>query len=338
MPRRYRTLHDAYLDNLRLVFQRPQHRPSPRGTGCREHLNRTFIIAQPRERVCFAPARRPNIVFHFAETLWYLAGSDELEHIAYYAPSMWQLMPESRHVTGTAYGPRIFGIDGFGSSQWQRVRRLLASDDPDSKRACIQVFDSAELAVGGNADVACTLALQFIRRSGRLHLTAYMRGNDALRGTLSDVFSFTFLQELMARSLGVELGDYCHVVGSMHVNDDDAPRVREILAEQMLSGHPVVRFAFPTMPDGDNLRFIPTVLAYEHELRTRPGSAFPPDDGRFEHLPAYWRQVLLLFAIYSQLTRNSDVDPALCAQLWPIYRHLLGLRWPKTKEIDAPPS
>src|ERR1041385_3562686 len=204
MPRRYRTFHDAYLDNLRLVYHRPQHRPSPRGVGCREHLNRTFIVAQPRERVCFAPARQPNVIFHFAATLWHLAGSDELEHIAYYAPSMWQPMPPSRHLIGAAHGARIFGIDRFGSSQWQRVHRLLAHDDPDSRRACVQVFNSAELTVEPNVNVASALALQLIRRSGRLHMTAYMRGNDALRDTLSDVFSFTFLQELMARSLGVE--------------------------------------------------------------------------------------------------------------------------------------
>src|SRR5215467_6821551 len=101
---------------------------------------------QPRERVCFAPARRPNIVFHFAEVLWYLAGSDEVEHIAYYAPSLRRFTADGRVLTGTAYGRRIFRHEQGGCSQWERVRRLLACD-PDSKRACIQVFEAEELAV-----------------------------------------------------------------------------------------------------------------------------------------------------------------------------------------------
>jgi thymidylate synthase len=335
LPRRYRTLHDAYLDNLGMVYERPQYRSSPRGNGCRERLNGTFIITRPRERVCFSSARRPNIVFHFAEALWYLACSDELEHIAYYAPSMRHLVPGSTRLMGTAYGPRIFGADRYEDSQWQRVRRLLGQDDPDSKRACIQVFDSAELAVDGNADVACTLGLQFLLRSGRLHLTAYMRGNDAFRGALCDIFSFTLLQELMARSLGVELGDYCHVVGSMHVNDVDVPRVEAVLSEWRLSGARFTTPAFPAMPPGDNMRFVPIVVDYEHELRTAPSTSFPPAGKQFGELPAYWQQVLLLFAIYRGLTREGETNPALTGQLWPVYRHLLGLRWPQTKEIGG---
>jgi thymidylate synthase len=327
MPRRYRTLHDAYIDNLRLVHRRPEHRASSRGNPCRERLNQAFVIGRPRERACLAPARRPNIVFHFAEALWYLAGSDEVEHIAYYAPSLRRFAADGRVLTGTAYGPRIFRDKRGGGSQWERVRRLLAAD-PDSKRACLQVFDAGELAVEGNPDVACTLGLQFLLRGGRLHLTAYMRGNDAVRGTLCDVFSFTFLQELMARSLGVELGTYCHVVGSMHVNDADAAWVEDILAEHDRTGGQLVALPFPPMPPGDNLRWLPTVLACERELRTGPTSPFPPPGSEFSLLPAYWQQILILFTIYRGLRRTGEADRDLCGLLWPVYRHLLGLRWP----------
>jgi thymidylate synthase len=330
VPRHYQTLHDAYIDNLRRVYRRPHHRASSRGNPCREQLNQAFTVTRPRERVCFAPARRPNIVFHFAEVLWYLTGSDEVENIAYYAPSLRRFAADGRVLTGTAYGRRIFQNDVSGCSQWERVRRLLARD-PDSKRACVQIFDANELAVEDNPDVACTLGLQFLLRAGRLHLTAYMRGNDAVRGTLCDVFSFTFLQELMARSLGVELGTYCHVVGSMHVNDADAAWVEDILAEQDSNNGSVVVHPFPAMPPGNNLEWLPAVLAFEHELRTRPASRFPPPGDDFGRLPVYWQQILVLLAIYRALRRTGETDPDLCGLLWPVYRHLLGLRWPTTE-------
>jgi hypothetical protein len=40
-----------------------------------------------------------------------------------------------------------------------------------------------ELADATNPDVACTLGLQFMLRAGRLHASAYMRGNDAMIGS-----------------------------------------------------------------------------------------------------------------------------------------------------------
>lgn len=40
-----------------------------------------------------------------------------------------------------------------------------------------------------------------LMRDGRLHAVCYMRANDADQGLLSDVFSFTLLQEFAARQL-----------------------------------------------------------------------------------------------------------------------------------------
>jgi hypothetical protein len=96
-----------------------------------------------------------------------------------------------------------------------------------------------------NPDVACTLALQFLIRDGRLHTVAFMRGNDVLLGLLCDVFSFTFIAEFAALQLGVPLGSYTHHVASMHVNEPDLPRVRAILAEPDPPDQPA-----PTMPAG----------------------------------------------------------------------------------------
>ena len=49
-----------------------------------------------------------------------------------------------------------------------------------------------------------------------------MRSNDVYLGLPHDVFSFTMIQEIVARLLGVEMGDYTHFAGSLHLYDEHA--------------------------------------------------------------------------------------------------------------------
>ena len=65
--------------------------------------------------------------------------------------------------------------------------------------------------------VEAAIALQFFIRDDKLQLVANMRSSDLVLGISYDVPAFTFLQELMARELGIEVGTYIHVSNSLHV-------------------------------------------------------------------------------------------------------------------------
>src|SRR5262249_14069705 len=122
-----------------------------------------------------------------------------------------------------AYGPRLFG-DAWGK-QFHRVADLL-NNHPTSRRAVIQLFDHRDLH-GQYRDIPCTSTLQFMVRGNdpqRLDLIVTMRSNDAFIGLPHDVFSFTMLQEIMARMLNTEVGEYAHFAGSLHVYDRHAKK------------------------------------------------------------------------------------------------------------------
>ncbi|MEV0151994.1 MULTISPECIES: thymidylate synthase [unclassified Nonomuraea] len=153
-----------------------------------------------------------------------------------------------------------------GRTQWQRVLDLLEKD-PDSKRAVLSIYSGDELAVDDNPDVSCTIAAQLLLRDGHLHMSCYMRGNDAFMGLPSDLFSFTVLQELAAHELGARLGSYTHHVGSMHVNDANAVNVARLLAEVGKADYEPPAFRFPTMPGDDLIESIRLVTQAEKALR-----------------------------------------------------------------------
>lgn len=322
----YPDFHQAYIDQLRLVFQKPMFINAPRGHHSRERLAAQFQLHDPRQRVPFVPRRRTNIVFNFAEALWYLAGRDDLDFIGYYAPSMRRYSMDGRRLTGTAYGPKMFGR-AHQHRQYGAVINLL-TDDPDSKRAVVQIFDSDELLVPDNIDVSCTLGLQFFLREGALHALGYMRANDAYRGMTSDVFSFTLLQEFLASELGAGLGGYTHVAGSLHVYRTDDARVAAVLADPAGAGP--APYCLPAMPRGDNWPAVAALLEIEEQLRHNR-RRLPVDPDRLD-LPPYWAQVAMLFETYRRVRQGEPLTADLLAALEPAYRFFVAHRWGTDQE------
>jgi thymidylate synthase len=321
----HETFQAAYLANLKDIKTAYSFDVAPRGQTSFERLGIAFKIQNPIQRVCQTPARKTNIVFNFAEVLWYLSGSNRLDFIAYYAPSLRKYSADGELLTGTAYGPRLFGRPPPQElSQWDRVVNILKHDDPDSKRAMISIFDAAEDIFLRNIDVSCTLGLQFILRQGYLHLVAFMRANDAYRGMVSDVFSFTLLQEVMARQLGAEVGEYHHFVGSMHLYKVDLERASEVLANAERDHGP--HHEFPAMPRGDNWPHIRQVLELERMIRE--GNAELSLQTWKRELPEYWYQVVVLLALFRTAVKNRRPAGSVVDELCPLYRYLATNRWP----------
>lgn len=328
-PAEFTTFHHAYLAVLHHIISDCEHRTAGRGKDAWESTNITFRVTNPADRTPYLATRRANIVFNHAEALWYLAGRDDLDMIGYYAPSLARLSTDGRRLTGTAYGPRLFApCEPDGLSQFDRVIALLRAD-PDSKRAAMPIMRPDELVDPANPDVACTLGLHLMLRGGRLHMTGYMRGNDAVVGLLCDVFSFTFIQELAARLLDVPVGTYTHHVGSMHINVLDLPWVTAMITEyhQVTAMH---RYPVLTMPPGTRWADLHLVLTHEQALRTNIAE-LTPDQAVDLPLDPYWQRVLLLFEVYRQITHqpNSPINPHTLTALHPGHRRLIAQRWPE---------
>lgn len=229
-------------------------------------------LSNPRARLSRS-ANRGRLFSALGELSWYLAGSDGLDHIEYYIANYSQNVGELRG----AYGPRMFGSGA--NAQIRRVIEQLRLN-PSSRQAVVQLFTVEDLAKD-RRDVPCTCSLQFFDRGGRIDLIVYMRSNDIFYGFPHDVFAFTMLQELVARSLGRELGTYTHMVGSMHLYDNHGAAARAFLNEGALAGLPM-----PSMPDGDPWAGVERLLECESMLR---------QDEAVDDLPSeadtYWSQL-----------------------------------------------
>jgi thymidylate synthase len=332
----FATFQQAYLAVLRQVATKHQYTIARCGRDAVEVINTSFTIADPVDRMPYLAACRANVVFHHAEALWCLASHADLDMIGYYAPGL-QRPVITRRLTGTACVPWLFDVDGDdGGRRFDRAMRRLA-DDPHTDRAVMTVARPDELVDAGDPDAAGALGLQFLVRDGRLHLAAYLRGNDALAGLLRDGFSFTFLLEFAARRIGVPVGTYSHHAGSMRLNLTDLERVDAILAEADHLDIDAPRFPTPTMPatSRDDLT---RILHWELALRTNTQRLDPVRLDRLP-VPVYWQQVLALFEAHRQIIHepNRPVTADAMAALHPGHRWLVAARWPQRMPATVNP-
>jgi thymidylate synthase len=296
-------------DVMHDVFEAIQSRGcriSP-GKGPAAELVGTLIeVTNPRARLSRTEERgRPFGCL--GELCWYLAGSNSLDFISYYLPK-YEKSADGNIIFG-GYGPRLF--DWKGLNQLANVTDLLRRR-PDSRRAVVQLFDATDILEEHN-DVPCTCTLQFILRKDELHLFANMRSNDAFLGLPHDIFSFTMLQEIMARTLSVELGTYKHAVGSLHLYDPNADAAQRFLNE----GWQSTEMPMPPMPLGDPWPSIRLLL--EAEAKIRAGGQ--PDSQKLKDIDPYWEDFVRMLQIFKcKKDKNTErIRFLACKMSSPVY-------------------
>lgn len=256
---------------------------TPTKGPAREIYGVLLKLSSPRVRLSRTESR--GILFScLGELLWILAGSKALDFIEYYIPEYRKSSDDGVTVFG-AYGTRMFGRRP--NNQLDRVISSLRSK-PDSRQAVVQLFDRND-TLKPHKDIPCTCTLQFAIRDKRLHMLTSMRSNDAWLGLPHDVFAFTMIQELVARALGIELGEYRHAVGSLHLYECDANKAMRYLDEGWQSLRPM-----KPMPQGDPWPAVKKLLDFEKVVRT--GDSDVPDPR--ESMEAYWADLATLLSIH----------------------------------------
>ncbi|MGN7727132.1 thymidylate synthase [Luteimonas sp. 22616] len=247
----------------------------------RERSGVLLRLRNPRARLS-RTSRRTQVFSCVGELAWYLAKSDRVKFISYYIPK-YREDSEDGLTIPTAYGPRIFSNNG--EDQLGNVVDLLHKRR-SSRRAVIQIYSAGD--IHRIHDVPCTCTLQFLVRKSRLHMLTSMRSNDAYLGLPHDIFSFTMLQEIVARALGIELGEYKHFVGSLHLYDEHM-----LAASLYVDDGYQERVAMPAMPFGNQFPNIKMFLNYERKIR----NGRSPNLDRLGMDP-YWEDLLRLLRAY----------------------------------------
>jgi thymidylate synthase len=295
----------------------------------REIFSVLLELKHPRARLSRSETRGKPFSC-LGEFLWYLSRDNKLDFIRYYISAYEKETEDGETIYG-GYGPRLFDRRGYG--QLQNVITLL-KDRPESRRAVIQLFDAEDIA-RRHKEVPCTCTLQFLVRHERLHLLTTMRSNDAYKGLPHDIFCFTMLQEVVARTLGVELGSYSHFVGSLHLYDDERDGYdddREA-AQQYLDEGVQSTILMPPMPSGDPWPSIKKLLDAEYRIRHRvelDANVWGVDD--------YWTDQIRLLQILAASGDAAKIEALKTKMVFKGYAPYIDGRMTSKPPVVQPPK
>lgn len=220
---------DGYIDVVNYVVAHGKPR-APRGL---KTLDAGFTIIEmdyPYDALPIGCGRKLNPAIGAAEAIQLIGGFSDPKLITRISPAFHRYAEENGTFHG-AYGDRTrYGLLHI-------VNQL--TNDRDSRRAVINVWDNARDFNDGKNDYPCTVALTFEIIDDQLQMNVFMRSNDVWLGTPYDWFQFAQLQLTIANILNVQPGIYRHIAASLHIYESDIESTETLCKSSLYKFQPL---------------------------------------------------------------------------------------------------
>lgn len=192
------------------------------------------VYTEPTNRVLFSPMRDANPFFHVMETLWMLAGRNDLPWLTRFNKKFEAYSDDGGKTQPGAYGYRWRNY--FGHDQLMDII-LELKQNPDTRRCVLAMWDGGSratwqtlgdkaypqpgdlfAAVAGSNDVPCNTHAYFDTIDGRLNMTVCCRSNDIIWGAYgANAVHFSFLLEFLSAATGIPMGVYRQFSNNFHL-------------------------------------------------------------------------------------------------------------------------
>lgn len=233
----------GFIETIRMVMENGDT-VTVRDKETRELRTMVMNVKFPYQRVMCVPGRNNNIFAAIAETLWVLAGRNDISFLGRYLPRASEFSDDG--LTWRAgYGTRIRNYRGdiinYSIDQLSENVKLLL-DDPDTRRAVISIWDPA-LDFLKSKDIPCNNWIHSMIRNDKLHMSVAVRSNDAIWGASGiNWFEWSVMMELMASCVMIQscknshIGEMNYLADSYHIYQQHYPRVQRILDSVGVTG------------------------------------------------------------------------------------------------------
>ncbi len=169
------------------------------------------------------------------ELIWFLAGDTNIGYLKANNVSIWNEWADEKGDLGPVYGAQWRHWPTRTGGQIDQITALLHQirTNPDSRRLIVSAWNVADIPEMALAPCHCLFQFHVDRPQGaeraRLSCQLYQRSADLFLGVPFNIASYALLTHMIAQVCDLEVGDFIHSFGDVHLYINHLEQAREQL-------------------------------------------------------------------------------------------------------------
>lgn len=214
-----------YQQLLQFILDNGTQKPDRTGTGTisyfgyqmRFNLNNGFPLVTTKK------IHLKSIIY---ELLWFLRGETNTKFLKDNGVSIWDEWADENGELGPVYGKQWRSWEGADKIEIDQISDAIKQikNNPDSRRIIVSAWNVADLPK--MALMPCHTLFQFYVADGKLSCQLYQRSADVFLGVPFNIASYALLTMMMAQVCDLNVGDFIHTFGDVHIYNNHLEQVK----------------------------------------------------------------------------------------------------------------
>lgn len=217
-----------YLDLLQHILDKGTDKMDRTGTGTRSVFGYQlrYDLAKGFPMVTTKKVHLKSIIY---ELLWFLKGDTNVKYLKDNGVSIWNEWADENGDLGPVYGAQWRSWAGADGKIVDQITEVIdqIKKNPDSRRLIVSAWNVAEIP--NMALAPCHALFQFYVADGKLSLQLYQRSADVFLGVPFNIASYALLLMMVAQVCELEVGEYVHTFGDVHIYNNHFEQVQKQL-------------------------------------------------------------------------------------------------------------
>ena len=241
-----------YHDLLKEVLKNGTQKTDRTGTGTISIFGNQmrFDLSKGFPLVTTKKVHLKSIIY---ELLWFLNGDTNIKYLTENGVRIWNEWADENGDLGRVYGAQWRSWQGADGKVVDQISELISQikTNPDSRRLIVSAWNVSDLQY--MALPPCHLLFQFYVADGKLSLQLYQRSADVFLGVPFNIASYALLLMMVAQVCELEVGEFIHTFGDVHIYNNHIDQVKLQLSRTPLDLPKMV--LNPEVKDIDDFKF-----------------------------------------------------------------------------------